>query len=353
MFLGLALLLVQENDPALIARVDSVITAQSLVGFSGYILIAHNDTLLLDKAYGNAAKVEPTQNKIAFWLASDSKQFTATAILRLQETGRLRINDSIGKFFQNVPNDKRAITLHQLLTHTSGLPTAYKADGVIERDRAVSEILHLKLRSRPGEEFLYSNDGYNLLAAIVDITSGVGFDAFIQDSLFTVVGMDHSGVWGKERPDVIIAAPADQHRVEGQSLTIYREGHSVGNWGYRGSGGVYATAKDVYGWIQALRKGKILNEQSLHTLLGRHVLVHEDANGQSFTGYGWGVRVVHGVDVSYGHVGNEDWLGHNAVIRFTPDGTIVIILSNSGDIDGVGWSESVNRAIRSIMDIRH
>jgi CubicO group peptidase (beta-lactamase class C family) len=349
--LGAALELVQAGEPAPIARVDSMVTAEVRSGFSGAVLIARGDTVVLDKTYGKAAAA--TGIPPAFWLASDSKQFTATAILRLQDMGVLRVTDSIGRFFRQVPADKRGITLHHLLTHTSGLPTAYAADGVVDRDRAVERILALGLQSRPGEKFSYSNDGYNLLAAVVDVASGVGFDAFVRDSLFRRAGMTHSGVWGEERRDVPIAAPADVRRTLDKPHTIYRDGRSVGNWGYRGAGGAYSTTRDVQRWIQALRDGRILSEAGLHALLGHHVLVREDATGQSFTGYGWGIRVEHGRDVSYGHVGDEDWLGHSALIRFSPDGGCVVVLSNSGDVDGADWASRVNRGIRRILDPPH
>jgi CubicO group peptidase (beta-lactamase class C family) len=345
-----SLLLARPVDSALIARVDSVVAREARAGFSGVVLIARGDSVLLDQAYGSAAAAGPAVGEPAFWLASNSKQFTATAILRLQEAGRLRVTDSIGAFFEHVPADKRAITIHQLLTHTSGLPTAYRAEGEVDRDRAVAATLGLRLKSRPGEAYSYSNDGYVLLAAIVDITSGVGFDAYLRDSLFARAGMTHSGVWGQERPEVPIAALADPRRTNGRLTTIYRDGHSVGNWGYRGPGGVYATAGDVHRWVQALRAGRILGEPGLRALLGRHVVVRADTTSQSYAGYGWGVRVERGRDVSYGHVGDDDWLGHNGVVRFTPEGGIVVVLSNSGQADGEGWASRVNRAVRRVMD---
>src|SRR5437867_1716202 len=195
--LGVGLLLAQPPAPTSIARVDSVASAEARAGFSGAVLVAHGDSVLLEKAYGHAGQAAVAGGP-AFWLASDSKQFTATAILRLQEAGRLRVTDSIGRFFGAVPADKRGITLHQLLTHTSGLPTAYKADGETIRDRAVAEILRLRLRSRPGERYSYSNDAYTLLAAVVEIASVVDFDAYIGDSLLGRAGLRHSGVWGQE-----------------------------------------------------------------------------------------------------------------------------------------------------------
>lgn len=345
---SLGLLLTQAGQPASLARVDSVVASEARAGFSGVVLIAQGDTVLLDKAFGSVARAGA--GGPAFWLASNSKQFTAAAILRLQASGRLHVTDSIGAFFKDVPADKRTITIHELLTHTSGMPTSYKAEGLVDRDRALSELLRQKLGSRPGEKYSYSNDGYNLLAIIVDQASGVGFDAFVLDSLLGPAGMEHSGVWGNERPDVPIAALSDPHRTRGRLPTIYREGRSVANWGYRGPGGVYATAPDLHRWIQALRGGSLLDEPSLRAMLGRHVLVREDSTMRSFAGYGWGVRVERGLDASYGHVGDDDWLGHNGVIRFTPAGGIVIVLSNSGEVDGEGWASRVNRAVRRVMD---
>jgi CubicO group peptidase (beta-lactamase class C family) len=332
-----------------ISAVDAAATAEIKAGFSGAVLIAKGDKVWLDKSYGAAAATPGADGHPAFWLASDSKQFTATAILRLQDAGLLHVTDTLSRFFADVPLDKQSITLHQLLTHTSGLPSEYKAEGIVERDRAVSAILGLKLIAPPGARYAYSNDGFVLLAAVVDQLSAGGFDAVMAD-LFSRAGMRQSGVWGREAPEAHIAALADPGRGRRQRATIYLDGHSVGNWGYRGPGGAYATAGDVHRWIQAVRGGKILSEGALRALLGRHVLVKEDATGQSFGGYGWGIRVEGGADVSYGHVGDDDWLGHNAVVRFAPDGLVVVVLSNAGDVDGAGWSTRVNRTIRRIMD---
>jgi CubicO group peptidase (beta-lactamase class C family) len=343
------LLLAQASDSTLIARLDSALAAEARTGFSGVVLIAHGQRVLLEKAYGRVA-MGSGASLPAFWFASNTKQITAAAVLRLQEAGRLRVTDSIGRFFRDVPSDKRAITVHQLLTHTSGLPTEYRADGEADRDRAVAAILRLDLRSRPGERYAYSVDGYVLLAAIIDIASDIGFDAFMRDSLFGRAGMTHSGLWGHERPGVWIAPVADPRQTRPQPPTIYRDGRSVANWGYRGTTGAYATASDFHRWIQALRSGKILNATSLRALLGRHVLVNEDSIHQTFTGYGWGIRVENDRDVSYGHNGAEDWLGHNSVVRFAPDGVIVAVLSNSGDVNGGAWASRVNRVIRRLMD---
>lgn len=337
--------------PALpVARLDSLLDASERDGFSGAVLIASGDSILYERSRGAAARTGIAPGRLAFWLASDSKQFTATAVMRLAETGRLRVDDSLGRFFPRVPADKRAITVHQLLTHTSGLPHAYAADGILDREPAVAAILGLKLKSPPGAGYSYSNDGYTLLAVIVEVASGVPFDRYLADSLFARAGLEHTGLWGHEDPATVIAPVPDPSRLRSQRPTIFRDGHSVANWGYRGCTGAWSTPRDVHAWIRALRAGRVIGEPALATLLGRHVQVRGDSTGQSYTAYGWGVRVEQGRDVSYGHSGSEDWLGHTSVIRFTPAGELVVVLANAGEPGGTGWATIVNRGLRRVLD---
>jgi CubicO group peptidase (beta-lactamase class C family) len=340
----------QSPDSGLQARLDSALLRDETAGFSGVVLVARDDSVFYERAFGLARRAGVDVTKLAFWLASDSKQVTATAILRLQEAGRLRVTDTIGRFVPGVPADKRAITIHHLLTHTSGLPHAYATDGVQVRERAEQIILGLTLGSAPGEKYSYSNDGYTLLALIVDRASGLSFDAFIRDSLFARARLASTGVWGSEASGITIAPPLDVQRVGRQRATIFAAGHSVDNWGYRGPTGVYATARDMHRWIQAVRTAKVLRPESVKALIGRHAIARSDSTGTSFSAYGWVTRVERGEDISYAHAGNEGWLGHNSILRFSPTGEIVVVLSNSGDIDGAGWSSRVNRTVRGILN---
>src|SRR5262249_38310895 len=159
-------------------------------------------------------------------------------------------------------------------------------------------------------------------------------------------GLRHTGLWGHEPADLVLAAPSDRGRVARQKPTIYRDGRSVANWGYRGCSGVYSTAEDLHAWVRALQRGDVLGPWAFAKLVGHHVLVRHDAKGESWTGYGWGVKVRDGRDASYGHVGSEDWLGQSSVIHWTPQGEVVVVLSNSGEIDGDGWASRANRAVR-------
>jgi CubicO group peptidase (beta-lactamase class C family) len=332
------------------AALDSALEAESRAGFSGVVLVARGDSARLVRAYGNAARAAVAPEDLAFWIASDSKQFTATAILSLEARGRLRTSDSLGRFFPRVPEDKRGITIHQLLTHTSGLPSAYAAEGLADREAAVAAILALRLESKPGEKFSYSNDGYNLLSAIVEVASGVPFDRYLSDSVIARANLRHTGLWGHEPAGLVLAATPDPARVKRQRPTIYRDGHSVANWGFRGSAGVYSTAADLHAWVRALQAGQVLDPAALAKLVGHHVLLRSDANGESWTAYGWGVKVKDGRDLSYGHAGSDDWLGQSSVIHWTPDGDCVVVLANSGEIGGEGWASRANRAVRRVLD---
>ena len=330
-------------------RLDSALRAEARKGFSGVVFIARGDSVVFEKAYGRVASMTGRPGDIAFWIASNSKQFTASAILRLFDEGKLRLTDSIPRFFQNVPPDKRGITIHQLLTHTSGLPHEYATDGTQNRDSAIAQTLRLELLSAPGTKYAYSNDGYVLLATIVEIASKTPFDEFLQDSLFRPAGLTRTGVWGAERADVPIAPVLDVRKTQSQMPTIMRGGKSVANWGYRGPTGVYSTARDIARWIHELTAGTILKPGTARLQLGRHVKVRDDSTGQRYVAYGWGTHVEGGRDVTYAHLGNEDWLGHNCVFRFTPEGEVVVVLANSGDFDGSSWSARANSLVRRFM----
>jgi CubicO group peptidase (beta-lactamase class C family) len=184
----------------------------------------------------------------------------------------------------------------------------------------------------------------------VEVAAGVSFDSYLTDSLIAPAGLRHTGLWGREPPGLTLAPPADPRRVARQKPTIYRDGHSVANWGFRGCAGVYSTAEDLHAWVRALQRGQVLGPGELPKLIGRHVLVRRSESGESWTGYGWGVKVKDGRDLSYGHAGSDDWLGQSSVIHWTPDGEVVVVLANSGEIGGEGWASRANRAVRRALD---
>ena len=104
---------------------NSYLQQQSDTGFSGAVMVVKQNKIILDKTYGGASRFGEAP---AFWITSNSKSFVAASILKLQEQGKLSVNDPLTKFFNDVPSDKRPITVHHLMAHTSGLPHRYASD---------------------------------------------------------------------------------------------------------------------------------------------------------------------------------------------------------------------------------
>lgn len=170
-----------------------------------------------------------------FWIGSLSKPITAAAILRLQADGKLSVTDKISRFFRNVPKGKRDMTIHQLLTHSSGLPQAYRADRIADRDEAVRAILSLPIDQSKVGKFNYSSDGYTLLAAIIEIAGGTSFETYVRRHVMRPAGMNHSGFW-----------PPHKGAKGFAKIASLPPGASAGpTWGFRGASGMYSTILDL------------------------------------------------------------------------------------------------------------
>src|ERR671911_1306276 len=172
-------------------------------GTSGTVVAAHHGSIAHCRGFGLAdreAKVA-ARCDTAYDIMSMTKQFTAAAILKLEMMGKLRVSDPLSKFVGPVPDDKRAITLHHLLTHTAGLTEQLGGDyEALSRREMLDGALESELRSAPGTEHYYSNLGYSILAAIVEKASGMGYEEFLAAQLFAPAGMRHTGYvlpeWG-------------------------------------------------------------------------------------------------------------------------------------------------------------
>lgn len=334
---------VEKRESALFARaIETYLHEQVGNGFSGSVIVARTGKLILNKTYGK------TFGSDTFWIASNSKSFTAVAILRLAEQGKLSTRDPITKFLRNVPADKSSITIHHLLTHTSGLPHRYAADGVSDRDAAVNTILSLPLRNKPGEKFGYSNDGYSLLAAIVEIVSLRTFENYLQREVLDPADLDRTGFWGFENR-AFIAPVADPTNLSSVVPTVYKDGHSVPNWGYRGATGMFSTAHDMYRWMIALHEGKVLRAATVAELWGKQTVQSTDGDEEVFYGFGFSSRYKAGKRIYLGHTGFEDWLGHSSVMRLLENGDAVVVLSNSGRNGESAWASAAEREIRKLM----
>ncbi|HYC76923.1 MAG TPA: serine hydrolase domain-containing protein [Planctomycetota bacterium] len=281
------------------ARLEEAALASDPTGaFCGSVLVAAKGKVLLRKSYGLSdakAKVDMPVDALWDW-ASVTKQFTAAALLTLQDAGKLKLDDPLSKHLPDVPADKAKVTVRHLLRHTSGMEAGFGRDWKFEAfDRASFErcALSRPMVSAPGEAWQYSNSGYALAAAIVERVAKTSFEEYCAERLFKPAkmtdatfigapGLDLARVPRIDRGAGFTDKPADVRFAYGNRLS----------WGYRGSGGAVATVQDMYLWDRALRGDAILSERAKAELYA--VGLKDYALGWNVRRTSDGVRAEHG-----------------------------------------------------------
>lgn len=262
--------------------------------FSG-IVMTGSGTVLFSKGYGYADRAQkiPYSDQTLFTIGSITKPFTATAILLLMEQGKLSPKQPVTDFFENVPLDKHGITIHHLLTHSSGLPGAigddYEALGTLDFQKRLWE---RPLVFKPGEGYEYSNTGYSLLGMIIEKLSGESYNDFLRKNIFSKAGMITAGY---TNPYADYSRLAHGYLPDGSDSGTSKARLWDGDepyWNLKANGGLLMSATDMYHWYLALRDKKILTPASLTLQLTPYV----DEGQGSFYGYGYaldGVSVQH------------------------------------------------------------
>lgn len=327
--LAVLLLLLAVNGPAgaaraqdVAARLDKHLTDLSAQkSFSGAALVARDGKVLLSKGYG-MANYEfdiPNTPRTKFRLGSITKQFTAAAIMLLQEQGKLGARDSVCKYVEQCPAAWQPVTIHNLLTHTSGIPSFTSFPEYRQTNRLPSTVgetikrfKEKPLEFTPGERFNYSNSGYILLGHLVEKASGKSYEAFLQEHFFGPLKMTSTGY---DRPEQVLKNRASGYMSDG--------GGGLMNAPYidmtipHAAGALYSTVEDMYLWDQALHGGRFLSPKSLEAML----TPFKD-------GYGYGLSV--GKQFGLNRVSHGGGIeGFNTVmVRFPEQNATVIVLSN-------------------------
>jgi CubicO group peptidase (beta-lactamase class C family) len=307
-------------------KLDSYITSFAEQDkFSGSVLVANDKEVLLSKGYGmaNYELDIPATSQTKFRVASITKQFTAMAIMQLQEQGLLSVEDKLSKYILDYPNADK-ITIHHLLTHRSGIPNPCRSSNFKEekiKPHTLEQIIELfknePLDFQPGEQFKYSNSGYVLLSYIIEKTSGKKYDLFLKESIFDVIDMNDSGY---DTAYTIIKNRASGYRFRGNELI---NADYVDMTFVSGAGGLYSTVEDLHKWDRALYTEKLVSKNSLMSIFTPYYATE--------TGYGWWIYKFYGRNV-VSHNGGID--GFSSVIHRYPDDKIcIIILGNREEID--------------------
>ncbi len=302
---------------ALAAQADAAAAEDA---FSGVLLVARGDEVLLQRAWGLADRAAgtPVTLDTRFRLGSMNKMFTAVAVLQLVEAGRLSLEGSVGQSLPGYPNaDIAKVTLRQLLTHAGGTGDIFGPAFDQHRRSLKTHDDYVRLYGArgpthpPGQAHEYSNYGYVLLGAIIERASGLAYEDYMARHVFAPAGMHDTG-----------ALPEDVD-VPGRARAYTRKD---GAWvdaadtlPYRGTaaGGGYSTAADLLKFARALRAGILLSPASLAEATRRQT---------PWYGYGFMVGQRHGV-AGFGHGGGAE--GMNASLGIFPaQDTVVIGLSN-------------------------
>ena len=241
------------QDPA--ARADSIMKAAEAKGFSGVVRVARNGNVILEKGYGlanRAAKIPFTKSTVV-QIGSNTKDFTAVAILQLQNRGLLSVNDKLSRFFPNAPDDKKDITIWQLMKHEAGFPLGFGGDfEQVSKAQLIDNAMRFKLLFPPGSRKSYSNPGYALLAAIIEQVSGKSYDEYLRDSILAPLGLTHTGFLLPKFPARDLA---HGYRANGEDAgTMLSKPHVADGpyWNLRGNGGMLSTVSDMHEFYQAL-----------------------------------------------------------------------------------------------------
>lgn len=298
LFLAFGILIQQsfaqnQNEKQLVKNIDKLMTERfDPEGPGATILVARDNQVLIKKAYGKA-NLEldvPMQVDNVFRIGSITKQFTAISILQLMEQGKLNLNDEITTFLPDYPTQGFKITIENLLTHTSGIPSFTGMDDYYERmtlDLEPTEIIdHFKnepLNFAPGTDWEYSNSGYFLLGYIIEKVSGKTYPEYLDEYIFKPLGMNNSlyGSNSKIIKNRVGTYSMDEKGIVNADPISMTQPYSAGS--------IQSTVEDLYKWHQGIQSYKLIKKETLDKALSRHKL---DNGKETKYGYGWFLRYI-------------------------------------------------------------
>jgi len=297
--------------------------------FQGSALVARAGTVVFEQGFGEANRewgnLNDTDTK--FRLGSVTKPITATLVLSLVDDGVLDLSGTVSSYLPEFrPDVGSKVTIHQLLTHSSGIPfPPMSMEGywdLFQRRLTTDDILRMLCREdprfEPGERFQYSSAGYMILGAIIERVTGRTYADTLRERVLRPAGMLDTGV---DDPELILP-----HRATG-----YQTNWGLGTARYKympssfSSGSLYSTVDDLYRWNRAIDSGQLLSAEARRLMFTRHLEVD-----QEYSGYGWFLDSWQvgdsAIPVAY-HGGDVSGFGA-FVLRAADNGDLVVLLSN-------------------------
>ena len=248
------------------------------------VLVAQNGDIVYQKGFGYAdieKKILVTPDT-KFKIGSISKQFTAVAILKLQEEGKIKIEDKLSKYIPDFPRGNE-VTIYQLLTHTSGIHSfEYKQNFEMTKPITPKALLDsiekFPYDFNPGERHLYNNSGYFILGYFVAQLSGKTLSEYLTETFFKPLGMNNTGIY---ETNIVLNNEAQGYSMNGEA--VKKADFQEMSWTL-GVGSIYSTTKDLYKWNEAIFNGKVLSDATLKAAFTQAVL---NNGGKVDYGFGW------------------------------------------------------------------
>jgi len=294
------------------------------------VMVIKKGRPILTKTYG-MANVEdriPVTPQSNFRLASVTKQFTAMAIMQLQERGALAYTTTLQEIFPEFPDYGKNISVQNLLQHTSGL---IDYEDLIPDSTTIQvldkDVLRMMTKAdstyfTPGTAFRYSNSGYAALAMVIEKISGKSFAAFLRDNIFLPLGMDHT--IALEHGISQVADRAYGYSVHSDSVEFTDQSVTSA---VLGDGGIYSSIEDLYKWDQALYTSKLVSFETMKLTLTPELATNQPDG----TGYGFGWYIDEYKGRMRARHGGSTCGFRNEIQRFPHDEFTVIILTNRSE----------------------
>ncbi len=278
-----------------INKIDNYLSKSEVNGFSGAVLVSYKGNIIFNRSYGLADKKNeiPATTDMVYDIGSLTKQFTAAGILHLVKEGKISTEDTLSKFFDNLPYNKKEITIHQLLTHTSGIadyPYDNRKDFYkhIETNTYFDKVFSLDEQFTPGKKFEYSNTGYSILSRIIELVTNENYEVFLARVFFTPLGMSQTGYLLPNWDASLYPKSYRLGTIPGETYIPHYQKRNKVPWQVKGAAGIYSTVTDMHKWLNAIAQEHVLTPELITQLKTPYVQMSHKSN--NYYGYGWVVR---------------------------------------------------------------
>tara|TARA_R110002049_G_scaffold72490_1_gene186933 strand:+ start:18470 stop:19588 length:1119 start_codon:yes stop_codon:yes gene_type:complete len=305
------------NDAELSGRLQRIAADSQL---NGSVIVTRGGSPLMSRGFGYANREHEIKNTelTKHRIGSNTKQFTAMAILILESRGKLRVEDVVAKHVPDVPVAWRPLTIHQLLTHTSGLRHSWSVPRFAQNagqphslDETLEIFYGLPLLFKPGSDFTYSGTGYFLLAKVIEQVSGKSYAEFLREEIFVPLKMFDSGV---DEPEVILKSRASGYDVNQSDEIVNSKVFYMPM--LTGGGNLYSTVEDLSRWDRALHDRRLIPKASYEKMF--------QPEKKNYA-YGWIVTSNERKAIS--HSGGVSGFS-SFVLRYPDEEVFVAVLSN-------------------------